>query len=69
MSYVEYEDQTNSTLFSSCSTEIIPLISDHRQIEVLRYITDIHNYPTFTRFTHIYISLTKSTYIQNVPNV
>lgn len=42
MSYVEYEDQTNSTLFSSCSTEIIPLISDHRQIEVLRYIIDIH---------------------------
>lgn len=42
MLYVEYEDQTNSTLFSSCSTEIIPLISDHRQIEVLRYIIDIH---------------------------
>lgn len=42
MLYVEYEDQTNSTLFSSCSTEIIPLISDHRQIEVLRNIIDIH---------------------------
>lgn len=42
MLYVEYEDQTNSILFSSCSTEIIPLISDHRQIEVLRYIIDIH---------------------------
>lgn len=42
MLYVEYEDQTNSTLFSSCSTEIIPLISDHRQIEILRYIVDIH---------------------------
>lgn len=42
MLYVEYEDQTNSTLFSSCSTEIIPLISDHRQIEVLCYIIDIH---------------------------
>lgn len=42
MLYVEYEDQTNSTLFSSCSNEIIPLISDHRQIEVLRYIIDIH---------------------------
>lgn len=42
MLYVEYEDQTNSTLFSSCSTEIIPLISDHRQIEVLRYVIDIH---------------------------
>lgn len=36
------KDQTNSTLFSSCSTEIIPLISDHRQIEVLRNIIDIH---------------------------
>lgn len=42
MLYVEYEDQTNITLFSSCSTEIIPLISDHRQIEVLRNIIDIH---------------------------
>lgn len=42
MLYVEYEDQTNSTLFSSCSAEIIPLISDHRQIEVLRYTIDIH---------------------------
>lgn len=36
------KDQTNSTLFSSCRTEIIPLISDHRQIEVLRNIIDIH---------------------------
>lgn len=36
------KDQTNSTLFSSCSNEIIPLISDHRQIEVLRNIIDIH---------------------------
>lgn len=41
MSYVEYEDQTNSTLVVVV-LKLSRWISDHRQIEVLRYIIDIH---------------------------
>lgn len=56
----------NNTLLSRCITKIILLISDQWLFVVLRYNIDIHI--LCSRILHI-ISLTKSTYIPDVPSV